>query len=106
MFYILDYRALSKKGWGTEIKEPKIESLFKVLSMNMDKESYDAKEKVHYYKCGVEANHDKGSKWMVKFNVIRSNIDHTGSRNKANGVNKSELRILNLMYNGLERVGP
>ena len=72
--------------------------------MKMDKESYDASENLHYYSCGVESNFEKGSKWMVKFNVIRANSAHTGSRNKANGVNKSELRILNLMHNGLVKI--
>ena len=104
MFYIVDYRNLSKKGWGKELEESKITSLYKVLSIRMDKELFDPKKGINYYKCGDESNFEKGSKWMVKFNIIRSNSAHTGSRNQGNGINKQELKILDLLFNGLSSV--
>tara|TARA_B100002051_G_scaffold5471_1_gene4639 strand:- start:617 stop:1879 length:1263 start_codon:yes stop_codon:yes gene_type:complete len=104
-FYILDYLELVESGWGKPLDDYKIERLSKVLSMRMDKESLDSETGQKYYKCGNESSFKSGSNWMKKFNIIRNNSAHSSSRKKGNGINKSELNMLSLMYNGLSRVG-
>ncbi len=105
MFYIVDYLVLAENGWGKPLTEHNIERLSKVLSMRMEKESYDSEKNIKYYSCGNEPSYKLGAKWMRKFNMIRSNSAHSGSRNKGNGVNKAELNMLTLMHNGLLKVG-
>lgn len=104
MFNIVDYLTLSKNGWGKALPEENVDRLSAVLSMRTDKEYYDSNSGVNYYQCGNESSYEKGSSWMRKFNIIRSNSAHSGSRKVGNGINKSELSMLNLMYNGLIRV--
>lgn len=104
MFNIVDYLNLAEKGWGKPLPDHNIERISKVLSMRMDKESYDSNKNVSYYYCGNDPSYKTGSKWIRKFNIIRSNSAHFGSRKKNNGINKSELNMLRLMYNGLVRV--
>jgi DNA sulfur modification protein DndB len=104
MFNIVDYLNLAEKGWGKPLPEHNIERISKYLSMRMDKESHDPVTNVKYYHCGNDPSYKTGSKWMRKFNIIRSNSAHFGSRNKKNGINKAELNMLRLMYNGLTRV--
>lgn len=103
MFNIVDYLTLCKDGWGKPIEEQNIDRLSKVLSMRME-ESNSPDKNIMYYPCGNESSYDKGSNWMKKFNIIRSNSAHSGTRKEGNGINKSELHMLKLMYNGLIRV--
>ena len=104
MFNIVDYLKLSEGGWGKPLPEHNIERLSTSLSLSMDKESYDSEKNIYYYTCGKESSFVKGSNWITKFNIIRSNSAHSGTRNEGNGINKSELKMLNLIYNGLIRV--
>jgi len=99
-FNILDYLLIWKKGWGEEVKEKELKALFKVLSINMDKTIED--NGVEYFVCGKESSYSKGESWLKKFNNIRNDSKHKGSR--GHGINNAELQILEKIFNGLTRV--
>ena len=102
MFDVVDYLKLWEGSWGVELKDHNIKRLSEVLSMRLDKEIIESG--VSYYKCGTESNFKVGSKWLNRYKIIRNNSAHKASRGKGKGVNKEELKILKLMYNGLSRL--
>ena len=101
MFHILDYLKIWKDGWGVELEEKNIKKLSEVLSLDITKELVDDQGK-KYFKCGKDTSFKNGEKWLKKFNTIRNNSKHFGSR--ATGINKSELSYLNMVYNGLNSI--